>query len=267
MHKLPLSAVLIQQVLNRARSLTRPQARSMEGCFWIEGPRSFVQACDARLEFDTVVFCPVLVKSPLVEMLVRRVAASGARRVRVSPEQFRSVCTLDRASGIGAIVKQRWVPLSQAEPTRGLCWLVVEEIRSPGNLGTILRTAEACSVGGIIFVGPRCDPYDPAVVRASMGGISHLALVRSTHTELVAWVREHRVELVGLSPDADRLWTEVPTAAAICLVLGEERQGLSSQLRAMCRTHVRLPMAGRADSLNVGVAAGVMMFELVRRRQ
>jgi RNA methyltransferase, TrmH family len=267
MHKLPSSAVLIQQVLTRARSLVRRETRRAEGCFWIEGPRSFVQAYEARLEFDAVVYCPLLVKSRAVEVLVRRVAASGARRVRVTPEQFRTVCTLERASGIGAIVKQRWTPLAQAEPTRGLCWLVVEEIRSPGNLGSILRTAEACAVGGVIFVGPRCDPFDPAVVRASMGGISHLALVRTTHAELSIWVRKHQVELIGLTPDADRLWTEVPDATAIGLVIGEERQGLSSELRAMCHTRVRLPMAGRADSLNVGVAAGVMMYEFVRRRQ
>jgi TrmH family RNA methyltransferase len=267
MHKLPSSAVLIQQTLNRARSLARYDARRKEGCFWIEGPRNFVQAYEARLEFDAVVYCPMLVKSRAVEVLVRKTAAAGAIRVRISPEQFRSVCTLERASGIGAIVKQRWTPLSQIQPTRGLCWIVVEAIHSPGNLGTILRTAEACSAGGVIFVGPHSDPYHPTVVRASMGGIGHLALVRATHSELAAWVRDHQVELVGLSPDAPRLWTEVPTGRTIGLVLGEERQGLSSQLRGMCRTLVRLPMSGRADSLNVGVAAGVMMYELVRRQQ
>ena len=128
-------------------------------------------------------------------------------------------------------------------------------------------TAEATGVGGAIFVGPRCDPFNPTVVRASMGGLFHLPLVRATHEPLGRWARTNKVRLVGLSPEADRLWTELPSFAAVALAIGEERQGLSARLRALCDTTVRLPMTGRADSLNVGVAAGVMMYELVRRAQ
>ncbi|HEY3231723.1 MAG TPA: TrmH family RNA methyltransferase, partial [Roseiflexaceae bacterium] len=156
------------------RALAHPQVRKAQGCFWIEGIRNFVQACDAKLTFDIAIHSRVLLKSDLAEMLVRRLAARGVARVRVSPEQFRSISTTSRASGIGAIVRQHWLPLERARPGQGLCWIVIEEIRSPGNLGTILRTAEACGAAGIIFVGPSCDPFDPAVVRASMGGIFHL---------------------------------------------------------------------------------------------
>ncbi|HEX3659075.1 MAG TPA: RNA methyltransferase [Pirellulales bacterium] len=260
------SAALIQKTLARVRALAHPRTRRVEGCFWIEGVRSFVQACDAKLAVDTVVFSPILLKSPLVEKLVRRQAAAGAARVRVSPEQFRTICTTPRASGIGAIVRQTWMPLAQADPSHGLCWLIVEAIRSPGNLGTILRTADACSVGGIIFVGPQCDPFDPTVLRASMGGICHLPLVRTTHEELGRWAQRHPVSFVGLSPDAECPWTETPITGPLGLVIGEEREGLSSRLRTLCHTLVSLPMAGHADSLNVGVATGVMLYEMVRRR-
>ena len=266
MHENPLSAAAIQQVLARVRSLAQFQSRRSQERFWIEGVRNFVQACDAKLDFDTVVYCPVLLKSRVAEMLIRRLGAAGVPRVRVTPEQFRAVSMLERASGVGAIALQRWTPLERADPRCGLCWLVIEQIRSPGNLGSILRTAEACSVGGVIFVGPYCDPFDPAVARASMGGISFLPLVRASVDELAAWIERHSVELVGLSPDAKRLWTDVPLAPSIAIVLGEERQGLSQRLRKLCGTRVRLPMTGRADSLNVSVAAGVMLYELVRRQ-
>lgn len=142
---------------------------------------------------------------------------------------------------------------------------MIERLRSPGNLGTILRTAEACGVAGIIFVGPECDPFDPAVVRASMGGIFHLRLIRTSPAELIGWALAQRLQLVGLSPDAERLWTDLPSAGPVALVIGEERGGLSASLRSLTHTTVRLPMRGRADSLNVGVAAGVMMYELIRR--
>ena len=227
--------------------------------------RHFVQACDARLVFDTVVYSPVLLKSSLAEMLIRRLNAQGVRRQRLSPEQFRSISTTERASGVGAIVREHWTPLARAQADRGLCWLVIEDVRTPGNLGTIVRTAEACGAAGIIFVGPQCDPFTPDVLRASMGGIFHLGVVRATHDELQRWASRGAVQVVGLSPDAERLWTELRISAPVAIVLGEERRGLSDRLRGLCHSTVRLPMTGHADSLNVGVAAGVMMYELVRR--
>ncbi len=257
----------IPTILLRARYLLKWAARQESGCLWIEGIRHFIQAYDARFTFDTVIYSQKLQKSSLAEMLVRRLVQSGVRRVRVTPEQFREVCTTPRASGIGAIVRQQWTSLESLNPTHGLCWLIVEQLRSRGNFGTILRTAEATGVSGIICVGPECDPFDPVVVRASMGGIFHLPLVRTTHEDLARWIQTHQVRLVGLSPDAESLWTELPLSSPMGLVIGEERRGLSNEMRVLCDTMVRLPMIGRADSLNVGVATGVMLYELVRRSQ
>lgn len=256
---------LIAETFARVRQLLRPAHRQETGCLWIEGIRHFIQAYDARYIFETVIYSQRLQKSSLAEMLVRRLVRSGVRRVRVTPEQYRQICHTPRASGIGAIVQQRWTPLQAAAVGRGLCWLVVEHLRSRGNFGTILRTAEATGVSGIICVGPLCDPFDPVVVRATMGGVFHLPLVRTTHEALQQWLQQHQVRLVGLSPDAKLTWTELPCGTPIALAIGEERHGLSDAMRTLCETRVRLPMTGRADSLNVGVATGVMLYELVRR--
>ena len=257
-----------QGILNWVRSLQRHRGtRDARGRFWIEGVRQFVQACDAGYSFDTVVLSRVLLSSDLADMLARRVMKSPAvRRVRVRPGEFRSVSITERASGIGAVVRQRWTPLEQARGTHGLCWLIIEDLRSAGNLGTILRTAEAAGVRGVIFLSQRVDPFDPAVVRASMGGLFHLQLVRATAEELRRWAKRECVRLVGLSPDAERLWTEVDARGPLGLVVGEERKGLSGEVMELCDERVRLPMVGRADSLNVAVAAGVMIYEVVRRR-
>lgn len=261
------SAIHSHRVLARVRQLFKRSVRDSEGCFWIEGVRQFVQAFDARHSFDTVIYSPILLQSPLAEMLIRRLGAAEVSRVKVSPEQFRSISKAERVSGIGAIVRQRWTPIEQADASRGLCWLVIEDLRSAGNLGTILRTAEAAGAAGAIFLGSYCDPFDPAVVRASMGGIFHLSLVRTGHEQLKQWLHAGQVQLVGLSPRADRLWTDLPSVGATALAIGEERGGLSQRLRDFCQTTVRLPMTGQADSLNAGIAAGVMMYELVRRQQ
>jgi RNA methyltransferase, TrmH family len=253
-------------VLCRVRSLIHSRsARDSTRQFWIEGIRQFVHASDARFEFDTLIHSPILLRSSLTQKLVRRLVASGVRRVTVTPEQFRSFSIADRASGIGAIVRQRWVPLRGASAVRGLGWLAVARLRSPGNLGTILRTAEATGMCGVMFVGDASDPYDPSVLRAAMGGTFHLRLVRTYPDALHAWMLENEVCGIGLSPRAEQPWTEVPRDRPLMILLGEERHGLSDPLQRLCDVHVRLPMTGRADSLNVAVAAGVMMYELVRR--
>jgi TrmH family RNA methyltransferase len=260
----------VDALARRISALRHPTAGRAAPHFFIEGIRHFVQAVDAHRPLEAIVISPVLQPSLLVEMLVRRLKRAGTPVFRVTPERFRALSTAERASGIGALVTKHWTPLEELDPTRGLCLLAIEELRSAGNLGTILRTAEACGVGGVLFLGERpghtwCDPFDPAVLRAGMGGVFHLPLVRTTHAALTAWRERHRVTFVGLAPSAAELWTEMPRDRRLCLVLGEERRGLTPELSAQCDVQVRLPMTGRADSLNVGIAAGVALYELMRR--
>ncbi len=253
------------RVLARVRSLAHRSVRDSQKSCWVEGPRHFVQAADARFSFAAVVHCPKLLKSPVAEVIARRQRAAGVRYVRVSPEQFRTISTTVRASGIGAIVRQEFSSLRPSTEFCGLGWLLIEEIRSPGNLGTILRTAEACGVGGVIFVGPACDPFGPDVLRASMGGIFALTLYRASAEQVAAWARRQSVQIVGLSPQGELPWNDSTLGSRVAIAIGEEREGISDQLRQLCLASVRLPMTGRADSLNVSIAAGVMMYELVRR--
>ena len=256
----------LTRVLNQIRALKSPSYRRTHGTYWIEGIRHFIQACDSRQDFELILYSPVLLKNQLAEMLAHRRAACGVPRLRVSPEQFRSVSGAQRASGIGAVIKQRWTPLVEITVIQGKYWLVIDSLCNAGNLGTILRTAEAAGAAGAIFVGEGCDPFDPAVVRASMGGLFHLPLTSASVEELEVWAQDNGVMLVGLSPRAGRPWTQLPMSASYALLIGDERKGLSHRMKALCQAEVELPMAGRADSLNVGIAAGVMMYELVRRQ-
>src|SRR5688500_9524154 len=130
-------------VLRYVQSLQRNRRlRDTHHRFWIEGVRQFVQACDAGYTFDTIVLSSVLLRSDLADKLARKLCKSPTvRRVRVTPEEFRGVSIMERASGIGAVVRQRWTHLDRVDANRGVCWLVVEGVRSAGNLGTMLRTA------------------------------------------------------------------------------------------------------------------------------
>ena len=184
----------------------------------------------------------------------------------MTPEEFRSISVTERASGLAAVLKQHWTPLRDADPRRGLCWVAVGLVRSQGNLGTMIRTAEAVGAAGLILLGRETDPFDPAVVRASMGGIFPIQLVRATITEFAAWKRATGCRVVGTSPAATASYTEVPLEAPLVVMFGEERAGLTDEERAACTHFARIPIVGRADSLNVGVSAGVILYEVLRRR-
>ena len=155
--------------------------------------------------------------------------------------------------------------LEQINPRRGLCWIALGQVRSSGNLGTILRTAEAVNAGGAVFLGDASDPFDPTAVRASMGGLYRLQIARASSHELGQWSRRHGCRVIGTSPSGSMLYTDVPIDVPLLIFFGEERQGMTSQETALCTHTARIPIAGRADSLNVGVAAGVMLYEVLRR--
>jgi RNA methyltransferase, TrmH family len=249
------------------RNLGRRPERERTGLHFVEGVRAVLYARDAGIEFHTIILSEVLLTNSFAAKRVRQMKKAGVRVERVTPEEFRSISITERASGIAAVLKQHWTPIREADPLRGLCWVAVGLVRSQGNLGTILRTAEAVGAAGLIVLSRETDPFDPAVVRASMGGVFPLQFARATIPEFVAWTRAAGCRVVGTSPTATASYTEVPVEEPLVMMLGEERAGMSDDERGACTHFARIPILGRADSLNIGVAAGVMLYEVVRRRE
>ena len=258
--RLDVDAVLadVRQLQNRRES------RDARGLHYIEGVRNFLQAVDGGMELHTLIVSKALLRVGLAQKLVRQARRESTPCVFVSPEQFRSVARLERASGIGVIVRQHWSRLHQASPRGGLCWLAVSRVRSPGNLGSLLRTSTAVGGSGLIVIGQDVDPFDPAVVRGSMGAIFHQRIVRCGHGAFRHWVRRHRCQVVGASPEAQEPFHRICYRRPTVLLLGEERRGLSASQRALCAATVRIPMAGKVDSLNLAVAGSLMLYEVFR---
>jgi RNA methyltransferase, TrmH family len=258
----------------RLQALRRLGTRLKSGQFRLEGVGPFLQACGAGIELDSILWSPRLLRSSLAQKLVRHQRRAGVPTFKVSPEDFRGLSCTARASGVAAVARQRWSPLAQIDPGAGLCWLAIERIRSPGNLGTILRTAEACGAAGLLILDARAgaanapeaitDPYAPDVVQASRGALFHLQTVRTTRTAFLAWARQHEVQLLASSPKAPTDYTQAPLRRPRVLLIGEERRGLSDSLLAAGEP-LRIPILGVGDSLNVGVATGVLLYELLRR--
>ena len=238
--------------------------RDSRGLFFIEGVRNFIAAVDHRFYVDTLLYSEKLLINPIARKLVRRLKRAGVQFARVTPEQFRIVSRTERASGVGAILRQQVQRLDQIKIDDRMYWTALSHIRSSGNFGTLVRSSAATGSSGFILLGDRIDPFDPAVVRATMGALFKQAIVRTTTEQLRRWVRRYDIEVVGASPNGDQDYREVTYTRPAVLMLGGERKGLTDEQRSLCDRIVRIPMAEGMDSLNVAVAGSLMMFEMVR---
>jgi TrmH family RNA methyltransferase len=158
--------------------------RDTNGLFFVEGVRNFIEAVDHRFSFDALIYSERLLTNPIARKLVRRLKRSGVPFARVTPEQFRRVSKTERASGVGAILRQQIQRLDQITLDKHQCWTALSHVRSPGNFGTLVRTSAATGAGGFILLGDSIDPFDPAAVRPTMGALFKQTLVRTTADQL-----------------------------------------------------------------------------------
>lgn len=240
--------------------------RDQHGLFLVEGVRFVVTACDTGAAIEAFILCPELLSSPLGQMLVRRRRASGARVIRVSADVFRRLSILARPQGVAAVVRKRWSPLPDPREVGRDLWLAFEEVRSPGNLGTVMRTAQAAGARGLMVLGSSVDPHDPRAVRPTMGAIFRQRLVRCDHRALHRWRERTGCRIVGTSPEAARDHRTVSYRGPTVLMIGSERRGLSARQLDLCDELVRIPMTRHIDSLNLAAAASVLLYEAYSQR-
>jgi TrmH family RNA methyltransferase len=248
--------------IKRIRRLQLRDERERTGLYYVEGVRFVAQAVQHMVPIETLVVCRPLLVHPFAQKLVRRQRQAGTPILDVTPAVLHSIALVDDPQGIGAVVRQRWEQLERVRLANDLCWIVLDVLRSPGNLGTILRTSEAVGGAGIIVLGDAIDPYDPATLRSSMGVMFAQRFVRTTVDALRVWKQRHSCQLVGTSPAAPTDYRDVAYHPPTLLLMGEERNGLPPELQALCDVMVRIPIVGQSDSLNVAVATGVMLYEV-----
>jgi TrmH family RNA methyltransferase len=253
--------------VRRIRALQQRAERERTGRFFAEGLRFVAQAAEHGTAIETLLVAPELFTHRFGRQLLRRLRRAGTSCLKVTPEVFHSVALSEEPQGIGIVARQRWEPLPRPRDGDGLCWVALSSIQSPGNLGTLLRTADAVGAAGLILLGEAIDPYDPATVRASMGAIFAQRFARATTAQLAAWKRRHEALLVGTSPTAETDYQAVAYPESLVLFMGHERQGLSPEEQALCDALVRIPMVGSSDSLNLAVATSIMLYEVFNQRR
>ncbi|MBM3263742.1 MAG: RNA methyltransferase [candidate division Zixibacteria bacterium] len=248
--------------IKHIRSLAHRKIRKETGLFLVEGIRPVVEAVQLGADIETLVVAPDLLDSPFGRETVQRARQDGMPVLEISAEVFASFSRKDGPQGLAAVARQRWETLDRIVPGDELGWVVLEEAGSPGNLGTILRTCDAVGVDGVILLGETTDPYDPVSVRASMGAIFSQRIARADLGMLAMWKNRHALPLIGASGDAATGYRDMAYPRPVLLCMGGEQHGLSADLRTLCDRLVHIPMTGRADSLNLAVATGVLLYEI-----
>jgi TrmH family RNA methyltransferase len=226
--------------LKAVRRLRRSRVRDREGVFIAEGRRQLESALDAGARITCVYAAPSLYLGDGDDALVRRAVSRGARIVELGADAFRSITSQVRPDGIVAVVERP---------------------------GTIVRTAEAAGAGGLVACDAGTDVFHPEAVRGSVGTVFDLPLARASCGETLAWAAEQRLRVIVATPGGDRpVWEADYSASGLAVVVGGERYGVDAAWIGAADQTVRIPMWGRADSLNVAVAAGIVLFEAARQR-
>ena len=244
------------------RFLQTPPGRSRTVLYLIEGIRHVAQEVEEKAPIQSIFYDRSVLSNRFGRKLVAKLRTAGVPGVRLSPQLYRELTLAAEPQGLGAVVRQQWTRVEDLSVTKNSLWLGVESIESAGNLGTIIRTAEATGVAGIFLIGGEMDPWDPSAVRASMGSLFTQRFIRCTAREFGDWAKLRRVTVVGSSPRGLLSYRELRCQWPVALLLGSEKEGLSDHLIEACDFMVRIPMTGRCDSVNVAVAAGVLLFEM-----
>lgn len=233
----------------------------------IEGYREVKRALENR-HFPTEIFhCPALYQGENESALVDRCRAAGACLIECTPEVFAKIAYRERPEGVLAVAPALRPILADLKLPSDPLLVAVEAIEKPGNLGTILRSADAAGVHGVIVCDKCTDINNPNVVRASIGTLFSVPLAEADSTAAIDWLKGRGIKIIAATPHATEDYYGVDLRTGIAFALGTEQYGLSPRWMEAADLKVRIPMAGQADSLNVAAAATILMFEAVRQRR
>ncbi len=247
---------LANPAVKAARALHLRKAREESGLFLVEGLKSVIEAVRCGRRSRLLIHGDAAAGHPLLAEAM----AAADETAWVSEAVLAKISRRDNPQAVLGIFEQLFTPLEALRPTEAGCWVALEAVRDPGNLGTIVRTADAAGCGAVILVGACCDPYSVEAVRATMGSIFATPLVRASEAAFLDWRRNWPGAVVGTSLQAEHDFREPVYARPTLLVMGNEQAGLTPAMASACDVTVKIPMRGRADSLNLAVATGVMIY-------
>ena len=248
--------------VKRLRSLRDKKARRAEGLFLAEGLRIITEARDSGRLPEIIAFSAEGAKHPLAAEMIAEAEAAGADAIQTTPDILSKMSGKDNPQLLLAAYRQPDTALDRIDRSKADMWIVAQALRDPGNLGTILRTGDAVGAGGLILVDDCVDPFSVEAVRASMGALFTQDIAMARWDEFIAWLRAGDGQLVGTSLKASEDYLDAGYRRPSFLLIGNEQHGLPADYEEECDLLVKIPMAGRADSLNAAMATAVMAFAI-----
>lgn len=255
-------------LIRRIRALEQRKGREQAGACFVEGIQVVWQAVDAGAAIETLIVAPDLLTSVAAREMVARQQAAGIAVAEVSAAIYERIAMRENPSGLAAIVSITPRDLSSLVVTPASLFVALHDIGNPGNLGTILRTVDAVGGSGVILIGDTTDPYHPNAVKASVGTLFRLPIVQTGRIEdVLTWSRAHGISVVTTSARATQEYWQATYPSPLLMLFGNEGRGLPPDIVAQGDLSVRIPMHGSASSLNLSVAAGVLLYEALRQRR
>jgi len=249
------------------RSLRQRKHRQSTGLFLVEGIRHVGEALEAHAAVEFLCYAPEQLTSDYARDLIHQHQQQGMPCLAVDNQTFASISEKENPQGILAVVHKPDYRLAQLNPNNFNWGVALVSPQDPGNIGAILRTIDAVGASGLLLLDDSADPTHPNAVRASMGTLFSIPVVQASFKDFLAWSQAHAYHIYGTSAHGSHEYISISHYQRPCLLLlGSEREGLSPEQAAACELVLRLPMNGRATSLNLAVAAGVMLYAMLERK-
>lgn len=247
--------------------LRKADYRKKTQTFIIEGCRELARALSAGIEIQELYFCPGLFSDARGESsLLNAASGGGGRLFEVSEPVYEKIAFGNRSEGVIAVAVRPSVSLKDIPLKENPLFVVVEGIEKPGNLGAIIRTAQAAGADAVLVADAHTDIYNPHTVRSSIGALFEACVVQAQSPEIISWLKERKVRIICACVQGDLPYTSVDFRGRFAIVVGSEEKGLTGPWKESADYKVTIPMAGKVDSLNVSCAAAILLFEAVRQR-
>jgi TrmH family RNA methyltransferase len=256
---------LANPLIKDIKALALKKFRDQQNAFMAEGLKLIIDALDLGWSIRTLVFAKAGRGNAAVEKVAARTVAVGGTVLEVSEKVLIAITRRDNPQMVVGVFSQKFLPLRDIRPENGDVLVALDRVRDPGNLGTVIRTVDAVGAKGVILVGDTTDPFSVETVRATMGSIFAVPVTKATPDAFLAWRKNFPGLVAGthLTGAVDYRLVDF-SKGPVLLMMGNEQQGLPDSLAESCDRLLRIPQAGRADSLNLAVATGIMLFEIRR---
>lgn len=253
-----LTSVQNPRIKNLVALQQKSSLRRKTGLFVVEGARETRHCIDAGYRIDSIFLCPSLLEDFSVP--------AGVKHFEVSPEVYEKVAYRGSTEGIIAVVESRKTNLEDIALSANPLIVVLESVEKPGNLGAVLRSADAAGADAVIICDPLTDLYNPNLVRASIGSIFTKQVVCCSSEQAISWLKKNNIKIYTAQLQDSNWYYDTDMKSATAIVMGTEATGLTGIWRQAADAHIKIPMLGALDSLNVSVSAAILLFEAVRQR-